>query len=92
VPVQISRKRNKIVRDTVAKSSLKFRGSFLGKTLIALWEKATPLGDNNWEMQGLTDNYLRVRAIASSNLWNLLSPIRILKVEENDLFSEIIHG
>jgi threonylcarbamoyladenosine tRNA methylthiotransferase MtaB len=92
VPVQISRKRNKIVRDTVAKSSLKFRGSFLGKTLIALWEKATPLDDNNWEMQGLTDNYLRVRAIASSNLWNHLSPIQILKVEENDLFSEIIHG
>jgi len=91
VPVEISRKRNKIVRDTVAKSSLKYRESFLGKKLTALWENATPLDENNWELRGLTDNYLRVRAIASSNLWNRLSPIRILKVEEKELFTEILH-
>ena len=78
-----------MVKDTVARSSKRFKEDFVGAELIALWETATPLDHERWEMRGLSDNYLRVRAIAGRNLWNQLSPVRISRVEENELFAEI---
>jgi threonylcarbamoyladenosine tRNA methylthiotransferase MtaB len=90
VPNKIARKRNKVVQDTVARSSKVYKEGFLNRRLSALWETSLPLDHNNWELRGLTDNYLRVRAIADNNLWNHLSPIRVLKVGEKELLCEII--
>jgi len=90
IPNDISRQRNKIVRDTVARSSKRFKEDFIGEELCALWETAAPLDHEKWEMKGLTDNYLRVRAIASRNLWNQISSIRISRVVENELFAKIL--
>ncbi len=47
-----------------------YRQKFIGKTLSVLWESTTQLDEHGWQMEGLTGNYLRVRATAPAPLWN----------------------
>jgi threonylcarbamoyladenosine tRNA methylthiotransferase MtaB len=92
VPIPISRDRSKQVREIQKRSSMDFRKTFLGKQLTALWEVASPQKEGKWELRGMTDNYLRVRAIGDQNLWNKLSCVHILECESDGLKAEIIPG
>jgi threonylcarbamoyladenosine tRNA methylthiotransferase MtaB len=89
IPKQIAQERNKIVRERVSGSSLTFKKEFLGKELTVLWEKASQLRNKAWEMKGLSDNYLQVRAVAEENLWNKMSLVKITGIEEGTLIATI---
>ena len=53
--------------------SRQFRERFIGKTKPVLWETSKPSADGRaWS--GLTDNYLRVRAVSDSDLANSITP------------------
>ncbi len=90
IPIKIARKRSKQIRKIQERSSHKYRKGFIGKDLIALWEVASPVMEDKWEMRGITDNYLRVSAFSDRNLWNKLSPIRISAMENDELKAEIL--
>ena len=56
--------------------SRQFRERFIGKTKPVLWETSKPSADGRaWS--GLTDNYLRVRAVSDSDLANSITPARL---------------
>ncbi|MFQ5615240.1 MAG: MiaB/RimO family radical SAM methylthiotransferase [Anaerolineales bacterium] len=79
----VRKARNARLRAAIAEGAAAYRTRFLGHTLLVLWESATGLGPDGWQMTGLTDNYLRVHAIAPRDLWNQITPVRLTGVRHN---------
>jgi len=71
----IRKERNAQMRQVLAESASTYRQRFIGEQLNILWESATALGPDGWELSGLSDNYLRVKAHAPQELWNQISPV-----------------
>lgn len=78
VPHPLRRERNHRLREIISESETCYRKRFVGSQLDVLWESTSELGPEGWRMSGLTDNYLRVLAITPQDLWNELTPVRIL--------------
>jgi threonylcarbamoyladenosine tRNA methylthiotransferase MtaB len=77
VPFMTRKQRNHEMRAILEASSLDYRQKFIGQRLPVLWENATALGPEGWELSGLTGNYLRVNATSSSQRWNTIIPVQI---------------
>lgn len=90
VPFPVRKARNKVMRNALASAAAEFRHSFVGKELPVLWERALPLGSHRWEMQGLTDNYLRVSAQACRQLENQITLVNIIQCFPEGLCGEIL--
>lgn len=86
----IRKERNAQVRDVFERSKATFQRQFLGQTLEVLWESASALGPLDWKMTGLTDNYLRVFAQGSRNLWNELTPVEINGISDHKISGRIL--
>ncbi|HNB53243.1 MAG TPA: MiaB/RimO family radical SAM methylthiotransferase, partial [Anaerolineales bacterium] len=78
----VRRERNARLRETIEKSASRYRAQFLHASLPVLWENATALGPEGWQLSGLTDNYVRVHAIAPQNLWNQITDVKLLAIED----------
>jgi len=89
---EIARSRSKIIRKVLADSAQMFYRKFIGKTLPVLWEANATQNEAGWQIEGLTDNYLRVTAIAPEPRWNLLDAVQILDVHENCLVGKLINN
>ncbi|MEO0250444.1 MAG: tRNA (N(6)-L-threonylcarbamoyladenosine(37)-C(2))-methylthiotransferase MtaB, partial [candidate division WOR-3 bacterium] len=63
----------------------RYRRRFLGKSLWVLWESTDQLSDLGWQMEGLSDNYLRVTAFAPKPRWNQIDKVRVTALEEDGL-------
>ena len=85
VPVQLRKERNAQLRQVFAQTARRYQQSFVGQTRTVLWEEAIPSAESGWEMSGLTDNYLRLSAHSSENLWNRLTPVYLEEFTENGL-------
>jgi threonylcarbamoyladenosine tRNA methylthiotransferase MtaB len=69
--------RNARLRQALSESASRYQLEFVGQVLPVLWESASGLGPQGWQMSGLTDNYLRVRTHAPLSLWNQITPVRL---------------
>ncbi len=85
VPHPVRKARNERMRALFEQSARAYRRRFLGHTLDVLWESAIGLGPQGWRLTGLTDNYLRVTAIAPQHLWNRITPVRLTALDERGL-------
>jgi threonylcarbamoyladenosine tRNA methylthiotransferase MtaB len=85
VPSKVARQRSLEMRQAIADSQTTFINRFLGQRLIVLWERAAHTGRGEWELAGLSDNYLRVRATATENLWNQISTVVPTSLQGNTL-------
>ena len=82
VPVQVARKRNRILRDLASAKKLAFMKSFVGKTIEAI---TLNVFDGKYT-EALTDNYLKLR-IAGRHESNQWVETRVEKVEAGELIS-----
>jgi len=82
VPPPVRRERNARLREVIEKSASRYRAQFLQKTLPVLWEGAATLGPEGWQMSGLTDNYVRVHATAPQDLWNRITHVELVVLED----------
>ena len=62
----------------------------MSRELPVLWEALTQLDDRGWQVEGLTGNYLRVRAIASGPRWNRIDRVRLTSQSGDGLSGEIL--
>jgi len=76
-PAPVRKERNALLRSIFSEAAQAYGQTFLGKTLTVLWESATALGPQGWDLSGLTDNYLRVSAQAPERLWNTITPVQL---------------
>jgi threonylcarbamoyladenosine tRNA methylthiotransferase MtaB len=89
VAPSISKRRNALMRQVLQASARTFRQQFLHSNLSVLWERASPANGHVWELRGLSDNYLRVRALFPSPCRNQIMDVKISAVEAEGLFGEI---
>ncbi len=82
VPSRIRRERNARLRQVIEASAVRYRAQFLHQTLPVLWEGGAVLGPEGWHMSGLSDNYVRVNALAPQDLWNEITQVKMLSLEE----------
>ncbi len=67
---EVRKQRNHILREAFEEASRAYRRKFVRRRMSVLWESVSELDEWGWQMEGLTGNYLRVRAAASSPRWN----------------------
>ncbi len=77
------KRRGTRLRDLLRGSTLDYAAGFVGKNVQVLWEAAGSLSQAGWQLQGYSQNYLRVRADHSSLLHNVISTVRISDVLED---------
>jgi threonylcarbamoyladenosine tRNA methylthiotransferase MtaB len=90
IPHAVRKERNARMRAVLSESRQAFQRSHIGIVLPVLWERASTLDSNCWEMSGLTGNYLRVNAVASHSLWNQITQVRINGQTKNGLVGQIL--
>jgi threonylcarbamoyladenosine tRNA methylthiotransferase MtaB len=84
---EVRKKRGQILREMFEESSKIYRQKFVGRKMSVLWESVSELDEWGWQMEGWTENYLRVRAAASSPRWNELN-----EVELTETSGEVLRG
>ncbi|HEX7567201.1 MAG TPA: MiaB/RimO family radical SAM methylthiotransferase [Anaerolineaceae bacterium] len=89
VPSKVYKERSAALRAVLAESARTFKQRFVGQKFEVLWEGAGSFGPQGWQMEGLTDNYLRVVAWSPENRWNEVNLVE-LKEDRGDGLSGII--
>ena len=90
VPIEIRKKRNKMLRILSQKKRAEFNRKMAGKEITVLFEEE----NYNGLMKGFAENYIRVEHAYDASLINRLTPVRINSVNGNictvDLLNENI--
>lgn len=73
----VAKARNAALREVFHELSLDYQKRFVGEILPVLWETHTETSPGEWQLSGLTGNYLRVYAPSPQPLWNRISAVRI---------------
>jgi threonylcarbamoyladenosine tRNA methylthiotransferase MtaB len=89
VKPELRKKRNHILQDAIEESAKIYRRKFIGKKVSVLWESTTEYDEFGWKMEGWSENYLRVSAIASSPRWNEVDKVRLIEVDGEKIKGEI---
>ncbi len=89
---ELGKKRNHILRDALDESEKSYHAKFIGKRMSVLWESTSEMGEWGWQMEGLTENYLRVKAFAPSPRWNELDVVTIHEVNGDALKAVITNA
>jgi threonylcarbamoyladenosine tRNA methylthiotransferase MtaB len=89
VPFKLRKMRNAELRKVLTDSGQNYQRRFINQTIPVLWETVTQMDSSSWQLRGLTDNYLRVNAQATSNFWNQITPVYLTEIGENGLDGEI---
>jgi threonylcarbamoyladenosine tRNA methylthiotransferase MtaB len=71
------RRRNAIYRQVFGEAAQAFRRRHVGQTRPVLWESVTGEVTGDWRLSGLTDNYIRVSARASTPRWNEIDSVHL---------------
>ena len=90
IPHQTAKLRNARIREIFQESASRYQARQLGKHLPVLWEKATPTTGGFWELSGLSDNYLRVRANSPVPIRNVVTDVQITGFINGELVGEIL--
>ena len=92
VLVSEAKARNASLRQVLRKAGRDFRTGFIGQQMTVLWESADKVSDGVWQVSGLTDNYLRVIALAGEDMRNTFSRVILEKdiPEEQALAGSIL--
>jgi threonylcarbamoyladenosine tRNA methylthiotransferase MtaB len=91
VPHAVRKHRNAQMRDVFSEAQHTYQEAFLGQVLPVLWESSDLLGEEGWELSGLTGNYLRVHARALHRLWNKITPVRLSGLAGGYLQGDIVY-
>jgi threonylcarbamoyladenosine tRNA methylthiotransferase MtaB len=89
VPHEIRKERNAILHTTFYEAAWEYRQHFIGRKLPVLWESADQSSDHSWELEGLSDNYIRVKATAPEPRWNQLDSVKLMENKTDGLRGSI---
>ncbi len=90
VKPEVRKKRNHILTDFLEGSAKSYREKFIGRTMSVLWESTSAMGERGWQMEGLTENYLRAQAFAPSPRWNEIDRVALSDCAGEKLKGEIL--
>ena len=87
---EVRKKRNHILHDALEESAKSYREKFVGRRTSVLWESTSEMGERGWQMEGLSENYLRVTASAPTPRWNEIDEVLLHEICDNRLKGEIV--
>ena len=87
---ELAKKRAATLRSVLAESATTYRRKFIGRTMPVLWEARVTPTDTGWQLEGLTDNYIRVVASAPVPMCNQLDMVHLKKDGSEYLIGEIL--
>jgi threonylcarbamoyladenosine tRNA methylthiotransferase MtaB len=87
----VRKERNAILRKVFEDGGRAYRDKFVGQKMSVLWESTSEMNGQGWQMEGLTGNYLRVRASAPQPLWNEISLVELKNVDKSGLQGQILN-
>lgn len=90
VKPEVRKKRNHILQESIAESAKSYRQKFIGKKVSVLWESTTEYDEFGWKMEGWSENYLRVSAVASSPRWNEVDKVKLIEIDGEKMKGEIL--
>jgi threonylcarbamoyladenosine tRNA methylthiotransferase MtaB len=85
VKPELRKKRNHVLTNLLEQSAGIYREKFIGRAMSVLWESTSEMGERGWQMEGLTENYLRARAFADSPRWNEVDAVRLTGLDDGIL-------
>lgn len=88
VPIEIKKERNNRLRILSQKKHHEFLKKMIGKNLEVLFEAE----EHNGFIQGFASNYVRVALPYDSKLINKLANVKIIRVEDNICYAELINN
>ena len=83
VPVEVRKRRNKMLRILSEKKKREFYETQLGKTFPVLWEHENKDG----YMFGFTENYVRVQKPFDIDFVNVIERVKLVKIENDGTVS-----
>ncbi|MCS7260448.1 MAG: tRNA (N(6)-L-threonylcarbamoyladenosine(37)-C(2))-methylthiotransferase MtaB [Anaerolineae bacterium] len=89
VPPAVARERAQQMHALGIKLERAFRRQFIGRTMEVLWETAQTTNQSSQLWTGLTGNYLRVTAWSTEDLYNTITPTRLIAETEDGLYGEV---
>ncbi len=89
VPIRVAKQRNAWMRQLFQRCATDFLQAQVGQDMNVLWEKAVPLEPPLWQLRGLTDNYLHVRAVSPADCHNQIMHVHITGIDQGKLLGEI---
>ncbi len=90
VPMPIRKSRSQVMRKILDFSRSNYNKCFIGKTIDVLWESAAKTMDDQWLLDGLTDNYIRVYSISKEPRWNEIDRVHLMSARDDGLLGEIL--
>jgi threonylcarbamoyladenosine tRNA methylthiotransferase MtaB len=87
---EVRRERSAILRKAFEGMAQVYRQRFIGKILSVLWESTSQVGENGWQLEGLTGNYLRVTATSPEPRWNQIDNVRLTGMTQAGLEGELV--
>ncbi len=87
VPGAVAGDRARQVRAVLEQSEKKFMDEQIGETRHVLWETARQTQNGEWMLKGLSENYARIQAPASSKKWNEIDAVKV-----NSLSGDVLTG
>lgn len=86
----IRKERSASVRRALDESAAAYRAGFVGSILPVLWESTHGYGPDGWELSGLTDNYLRIRAHSPEPISNCITMVKLTGVTKEGLQGQLL--
>jgi threonylcarbamoyladenosine tRNA methylthiotransferase MtaB len=89
VRYEVRKARNAVLRVVFSEAERAYQSQFIGKTLPVLWGATSILTDSGCQVEGLTDNYIRVTATAPEPRWNQMEDVQLISIGEVGMKGEI---
>jgi len=89
VPYGLRKSRNAALRAVFSQAQQEYQSQFLGRSLSVLWEAASPGMEAGYQLEGLSDNYIRITAGAAQPRWNQMDDVQLTIMDANGVKGEI---
>jgi threonylcarbamoyladenosine tRNA methylthiotransferase MtaB len=90
VAAGIRKERSRIMRHLFNESTALYLDRFIGRALPVLWEHSRGFEKAGGWVEGLSDNYIRVRAEGDGSRWNTIDMVQVSGAEGQYLTGTIV--
>ena len=84
------KERASIAQNIFQNSSKEYRQSFINREIPVLWEASSKRVGDNWKIEGLTGNYIKVTTISSELRWNTISHVKLTELTDEGMSGIIV--
>ena len=86
----IAKDRSEQMRKILSASEQAYWNKFINREVEVLWESPLQKGSKQWQLRGLSENYLPVSIISDHCLWNVINQVKLTQIQNDHFDGEII--